>query len=224
MNKFVNTVIVFLFILIFLFAVVVGRDIQIGYTRMSGQTIPYKEYVFIGFAALFLLIGARRSVQRWMGMAMIRNTAKYQLNIPIGNGRRSRAIFYLILEGIFHAIMAIMLISFTKYAAPIFLVLMLLSIDHFLYALVGRSKNMFRIGVTKSAVVLVDRDIRVLYFTGLRKISVFQHNIFFDYIKDLVLELPDDVLDTKDREQFKDVLINQLNQDRVYIDESFRNY
>jgi hypothetical protein len=101
MNKFVNSVIVFLFLLVFLFSVVVGHDIQIGYTRLTGQSIPYKEYVFIGFAALFLLIGARRSVQRWMGTAMIRKTQKYQWNVPIGKNRKDRAQFYLIFYQVF---------------------------------------------------------------------------------------------------------------------------
>lgn len=224
MNKFVNTIIVFLFILVFLLSVVVGRDIQIGYTRMSGQTIPYKEYYFIGFAALFLLIGARRTVQRWTGIAMIRNAEKYQWNIPVGKERKSRANFYLILEGFFHAVMAIMVMSLTKYAIPIFLVLMFLSIDHFVYAIVGKSKNIFRIGITKSALVLVDRDVRVLYFSGLRKVSVFQDTIFFEYIKDLVLEFPADVVDEDKRDEFREVLLKQLNLNRVYIDETFRTF
>jgi hypothetical protein len=224
MNKFVNSVLLFLCLITFFMTVVVGRDLPISFLKTTGQYLPYKEVFFIGAALTIFTIGGRRSVQRWMGLFMIKNVARYQWNEPVGKERKSRAVFYLVLEGFVHLVLAFMMMSFTKYAFPVFIALTLLGIDHFIYALVGKIKNVFRIGITKTAVVLVDRDVRVLYFSGLRKVSVFQKEIFFDYIKDLTLEIPSDAVDAQHRNEFKTALENQLDLSRVYIDESFKKY
>src|SRR5690606_7681345 len=126
----------------------VGRDIPISFLRTTGYYLPYKDVYFIVVAALILTIGGRRSVQRWMGVAMIRQISRYQWNEPIGKGRKSRTLFYLILEGFFHIIIAYLLLFFTKSAFPVFIVLTLLGIDHFVYAILGKIQNMFRIGIT----------------------------------------------------------------------------
>ncbi len=224
MNKFVNSVLLFLAFFTFILAVIVGRDIPIAFLKTTGYYLPYKEVYFFVVAALILTIGGRRSVQRWMGVAMIRQVKRYQWNEPIGKGRKNRTLFYLILEGFFHIIIAFLLLFFTKSAFPVFIVLILLGIDHFLYAALGVVQNIFRIGITKTALVTVDRDVKVLYFSGLRKISVFQKDIFFEYIKELVLEVPSDVVDPEKKEEFKTVLEKQIDLNRVYLDESFKKY
>lgn len=222
MNRFVNSVMLFIAFVTFILAVFVGRDLPIGFMRLTGQFLPYKEVYFIVLAALMLVIGGRRSVRRWTGILMVRKKERYQLNFPVGKGRRSRALFYLIVEGFVHFIMALMIMFFTKYAFPVFLVLVFLGIDHFMYAIIGRFTNAFRVGITKAAVVTVDRDVRVVYFSALRRVSVFQHEIYFEYIHDFVLDIPANAIDDEHKEAFKETLVKQLNPKKVFVEESFK--
>lgn len=224
MNKFVNTILFFLSFVSLILVVVVGQDIPIDAFHITGYDLPYKEYVFLGIATLFLLIGGRRSAQRWMGVAMIRKIDKFQWNEEVNKKRKKRVIFYLILESLFHTIMGVIFFVVSKDSLSIFIALLVLSADHLLFAILGKFSNIYRVGITKTAVVAVDREVRVLYFSGLRKVSVHQGDIYFNYIKDLVLEFPSDMIADNQRESFRESLKQQIDLDKVYLDESFKNF
>lgn len=224
MNRFINSVLLFIAILTLGFVVIVGKDLPIDFLRTTGQYLPYKNAAFIAIAGVFILIGGRRSMQRWMGTALIRKTERYQWNVPIGKERQSRTIFYLVLEGSFHLAIAGVFLSLTMDSLPVAIALALLAFDHFLYAWLGHSKKIFRIGITKAALVLIDRDVRILYFSGLRKISMQQRILFFEYIKDLEMDISSDAVPEDKRAEFREVLKQQIDLDRVYLDESFKNF
>lgn len=194
----------------------------INFLRVTGQELPYKQTVFICVAALYLFIGGRRSLQRWMGISLVRNVKKYQWNIPIGNERKSRVLFYLYLECFVHVAMGIVFYSLATDALPVVIALFALGIDHLLYALAGKVFNLFRIGITKSALVIVDRDIRVIYFSGLRKISTQQHLLFFHYLNDMEMNVSYDAIPKEEMNKFKEVLVDQINEERVYLDATFK--
>ena len=72
-------------------------------------------------------------------------------------------------------------------------------------------------GITSKAVVVADRDVSVLYFSGLSKVSIHQQSIYFDYIKGLQLSFPIDCMEKEQHDAFFTVLEEQLNTDKVFI-------
>ena len=72
-------------------------------------------------------------------------------------------------------------------------------------------------GITSKAVVVADRDVSVLYFSGLRKVSIHQQSIYFDYIKGLQLSFPIDCMEKDQHDVFFNVLEEQLDTDKVFV-------
>jgi hypothetical protein len=91
------------------------------------------------------------------------------------------------------------------------------ALDGFVFTLIGSNKNRFRIGVTAKAIVSGDRDVALVYFQGLRKISIHQDTIYFDYIKKLQLSIPLDCIPVSDRENFFKVVEEQVDLNRVFV-------
>ncbi len=85
------------------------------------------------------------------------------------------------------------------------------------FLLVGLLRKGFRVGVTTKAVIMADRDVQLVYFSGLRKVSIHQDSLYFDYIKDLQLFFPLDSIDPQDRDSFFDSLSDQLDKDKVFV-------
>jgi len=63
-----------------------------------------------------------------------------------------------------------------------------------------------------------------LYFSGLRKVSVHQQSIFFDYIKDLQLSFPTQCIKPENRQTFVDKLEAKVNREKVFFSESFKDF
>jgi hypothetical protein len=97
------------------------------------------------------------------------------------------------------------------------------SIDSILFLLFAQLKNIYRIGITKQALVIADREVKVLYFSGLREVTLHSDSIYFDYKDDLQLTFPSNCIAKEDREDFKVQLEAQVNRDRVFFSESFKN-
>lgn len=224
MNNFINTLLFFLSFLTLIVVIIIGRDLPVSFLRTTGYNIPYKEFIFLGLASLFLLLGGRRSAQRWMGVALIKKVKKYQWNHEVSVQRKNRVIFYLCIEAFFHLTMGGIFYYISKDSLPVFIVLLVLSADHLIFALCGKLYHLYRVGITHNAVVAVDREVRVLYFSGLRKISIHQQTIYFNYIKDLVLDFPSDMIASDEKESFKDVLKQQIDLKKVYLDETFKSF
>lgn len=225
MNKFVNTLLFFLSFIALIIVVIVGRDLPLDFLHTTGENMPYKEYIFLGLATLILLLGGRRSAQRWMGVALIRKTKKYEWNVEMDKGRTSRTIFYLVMEASYHIIMAYIYYFIASMdAIAVIAVMLILAFDHLIFALLGKFAGIYRIGITKAAVVTVDREVKVLYYSGLRKISIHQDSIYFNYIEDLVLDFPANTIPETKRQEFSDVLKKQIDLKKVYLDESFKNF
>jgi hypothetical protein len=102
----------------------------------------------------------------------------------------------------------------TKEALFISSVLLFFSLESLLFLLVN-SRNKFRVGLTSKAVLVSDREIILIYLAGLRKVSVSQQTIYFDYIQDLQLSFPIDCIEENERQGFFKNLEAQLNPDRV---------
>ena len=76
-------------------------------------------------------------------------------------------------------------------------------------------KNNFRVGITSKAILVSDREIILIYLAGLRKVSVSQQTVYFDYIQDLQLSFPLDCVEASERTTFFTSLESQLDPNRV---------
>lgn len=222
MNKFVNILLLLLLFPTMLLVIYVGFDLPVEFLKTTGSQIPFHEEIMLAFAALFLLIGARRSVRRWMGLRLVGQTHKYIWNVPIDAGRIKQANLYLVLEGVVHLAAAYACFAITPKALPIAGVIALLGLDHFVFALVGSTKNKFRIGMTSKALVVADRDVKVIYFSGLRRVSTQQQSLFFDYVEELQLSLPINSFSDEDRGVFIQRLEQVVNRDKVFFSDSVK--
>jgi hypothetical protein len=224
MNKFINILLLVITFPIILFSIIIGFDIPVEFIRLSGANLPYKTEIFLGLASLVFVIGVRRSIRRWIGIRLVNKTAHFQWNAPMGKSRYRQAMLYLYLEAFVHIFVAFALYNLTNEALPIVLVYLILALDHVVFAIVTKAKNLFRVGITSKAILIADRDVKVVYFTGLKKVDKHQQSLFFDYIKDLQISIPSECIDVSQREEFKEKLAANLDRDRVFFTESFKNY
>lgn len=223
MNRFINTALLFVLIPTMLIAIYVGFDFPIRFLRTTGQYLPYKFEIFLGLGLLILLLNVRRSIRRWMGLFMVVKVNKFKWNTPVNKERKNRIVTYQILEGVIMLFVAGSFYYVCKDAWMPAIGFLFGFIDNVLFTIVGSAKNGFRIGLTKKALVVADREVVVLYFSGLRKVSLQQQSIYFDYIKGLQLHFPIDCIEDKDRSEFFKLLEDQLDKDRVLVAKNLQN-
>ncbi len=172
---------------------------------------------------LYFVIIVRRTVKRWMGAKMVSAVNRFKWNVPVSKDRKKRVFVYLGLEAMLMTFMALALYKTCYETWLIASALVFGSIDSVLFLLFGQLKNIYRIGITKQALVIADREVKVLYFSGLREVTLHSDSIYFDYKDDLQLTFPSNCISKEDREDFKVQLEAQVNRDRVFFSESFKN-
>lgn len=214
MNSFINVLLLVITFPTMLLSVFVGFDLPIELLKTSGARIPFRFEVFLGLGLLYAVISLRRSVRRWMGVRMTSQKAKFVWNGEISRERKQRVILYTVIESTLLFFLASAYYFVTKEALFISSVLLFFSLESLLFLLVN-SRNKFRVGLTSKAVLVSDREIILIYLAGLRKVSVSQQTIYFDYIQDLQLSFPIDCIEENERQGFFKNLEAQLNPDRV---------
>ena len=224
MNKSVNILLILLLIPVFGLSIFVGFDLPIEFLKTSGKNLPYQHIIFITFGILIFLLGVRRSMQRWIGIKMVNNLQKYQWNEEIDKKRKSQINMYLLIEGAMHILVAFALVALSQKALVIATVFFALGLDHLIFCVFGNSKKVWRVGVTNKAIVVAERDFKVIYFSGLRRVTVHQQTLFFDYIKELQLAISIDSISPENRESFRNILEEKLNRDKVHFSETFKEF
>lgn len=224
MNKFVNILLLIVMIPTLGLTIYVGFDLPIEFLKVTGSSLPYRHEMFLLFAGIIFIIGGRRSMRRWVGMRMVSQISRFQWNEPMDNSRIRQAMMYLNLEAAMHFFLAIGTYQVTPQAWPVSIVLMALGFDHLFFGLYGRARKKFRVGITKSAIVVADRDVKVIYYTGLRKVSTQQQSLFFDYIKDLQIAIPIGSISAENRSTFRQTVEGNVDRDVVYFSEGFKEF
>lgn len=224
MNKFINILFLLLLIPIVALSIFVGFDLPIEILRTSGKNLPHLHTYYLVFAAVFFLLGTRRSMRRWIGVRMVSKQSKFQWNEEIDAKRKSQVNMYLIIEGVLHLLIAVVFISLTSQALVMAIVFIALGLDHLLFCLFGNIFHLWRAGITNKALVVAERDFKILYFSGLRKVSVHQQTLFFDYIKELQLAVSVDCISPENRDSFRATLGEKVNRERVHFTESFKDF
>ncbi len=200
----------------------VGFDLPIEMFKISGNNLPYKDYIFLGMGMLILIVIIRRSIRRWMGMRIVNQVKKFKWNAEVSKERKSRIRVYLLLEALVMTFIGIALYEVCETALPPGIAFLIGALDNIIFAIAGRNGR-YRVGISSKAVIVADREVILLYFTGLRKISAHQQTTYFDYIKGLQLSFPTDCVPEKDREEFLHVLEAQIDPNRVFFSKTMGN-
>lgn len=224
MNKSTNIFLILLAILTIGFTLLIAFDLPITILKISGANFEYTNETYIVLAGLFALLGVGRIVQRWIGINLVNKVQRYQWNQPMAQERIRQAVMYLNIEGFIHLLFGCILYLLTPKSIVVVTVILLLGIDHIVFGIIGKAKKLFRVGITKNAVVFADRETKVAYFSGLRQVSIQQQTIYFDYIKELQVAFPSTSIKKEDRADFKKFLEQNVNREKVYFSESLKEF
>jgi predicted membrane protein len=217
MNKFINALLLFTLFPTMLFTIAVGFDMPIEFLRTSGQQLPYRFEIFLALGLFIFIILLRRTVRRWMGMRLVNQLQKFKWNQRMSQERIKRVIVYTIMEAVVLFFVGSTLYNITDEAIFPALAFCFATLDNFIFLFYGTRFQKFRIGVTSKAIISADREVSLIYFYGLRKISIHQQSIFFDYIKGLQLSFPLDCVPASEKETFFNTVEAQLDTDKVFI-------
>jgi hypothetical protein len=214
MNSFINVLLLVVTFPTMLLSVFVGFDLPIDFLNTTGANLLYRFEIFLGLGLLFAIISLRRSVRRWMGVRMTSQTSKFAWNGTISKERKQRVVLYTSIESIVLFFLAFSYYYVTEQAIFISAVLVFFAFESMIFLMVNVKSN-FRVGVTSKAVLVSDREIILIYLAGLRKVSVSQQTVYFDYIQDLQLSFPIDCVEASERTAFFTNLEAQLDPNRV---------
>lgn len=218
MNKVFNIWILIITISTYPVAIAVGKNLDFSLFGLTiqGEEFEYKELFFSISAGLLFLFGVIRSSKKWLGLRVVKQVERFQFSTPISTKRKQRVRLYNILEIAFYLIFAGGLIYFSEFAIYPALIFVILALDNLINTILGLAKKQYRIGMTKKAIVMADRETKAVYFKGLKKISHHQQTMYFEYVNGLVLHFPDDLI-PKDRwENFVETLKANVSPEKVY--------
>ncbi len=224
MNKFVNILTFLLLAPTFGVAIFAGFDLPVEFLKSSGNNLPFLSQIFLAFAVIFFMINGRRAMKRWTGLRMVNQQSKFQWNHEIDKKRKSQVNMYLIMEGIVYLLIAFAFHYLTDKAIYVSIVFVVIGLDHILFLLYGNIFHKWRLGITNKAIVIGEREFKAIYFSGLRRVSVHQQTLFFDYKDDLQLAISIDSVSPENRATFRTLLEEKVNRDRVYFSEEFKTF
>lgn len=217
MNKFINVLLLFILFPTMLFTIWVGFDLPVEFFRTSGSQVQYRFEIFLTLGLFILILNLRRSVRSWMGMRMVNKVQKFKWNEPMSKTRIQRVQVYTLLEAMVLFFVGTVLYYLTTEAWMPAVAFWFGAADNIVFLIVGSMNKRFRAGVTSKAIIVADRDVSLVYFSGLRKISIQQDTIYFDYIKELQLFFPLACIPEDEREKFFEVIEAQIDTNRVFV-------
>lgn len=215
MNSFINVILLVVSLPTFLLTIFVGYDLPIESLRMQATEIPNLPYIFIGLAAVLFVLSLRRTIRRWSGLYLVNQRSKYVFNTEIKLERKKRVVVYTVLESVILAYLGYAYTAITPLAIAPSIVMYVFSVEGMIFLVYGLLAKKFRVGITSKAVLVADREVSVLYFSGLRQISISQQTVYFEYIGNLQMNFPVDCLDGQNKSEFFDTLRGQVDENRV---------
>ena len=217
MNRFINALLIFVLFPTMAFTIFVGFDLPVEFLKTSGSQLPYRFEIFLALGLLLLIINLRRSIRRWMGMRIVNQKSKFKWNAPMSRERIRRVWVYTLLESLVMFFIGMALYQVSHEAWMPAIAFWFGAADNIVFLIIGSMNKRFRAGITSKAVIVADRDVNLVYFSGLRRVTLHQDSIYFDYIKDLQLSFPVDCIDEKDKEVFFETLEAQIDRNKVFV-------
>ena len=200
-----------------LVTIYVGFDLPLGFLKVSGANLPFKEEIFLGLGLCIFILNIRRSVRRWMGVNIVSKTAKFKWTSTVAKSRKTRVITYLILETCVMTFVGIALYKVSNYAWAPSLAFLIAAFDNLIFSVLGGVTNLYKVGLSSKALIVADRDVILLYFTGLRKVSIHQQSVYFDYVKGLQLSFPSDCIPEDKKPEFFKILEENIDSEKVFF-------
>lgn len=218
MNRFFNIWFVVIVLLNLPVALAVGlnQDFHVLGYRIPGEEFEYKHIYFGVSAGLVFLLGALKASKKWVGLHIVRQLQRFQFSTQISVARLKRVLLYNTIEIIFLSLFGALFYSLATDAQYLGLVFFILALEHFVNTLLGVNGKMYRVGMTKKAIIRVDREVTLIYFNGLQKISQHQSTLYFEYTNDLVLHMPLDVIPEAEKAHFYSVLKSHVDPNKVF--------
>lgn len=218
MNRFFNIWIFIIAVLSIPTALAVGlnEDFQVFGFKIPGIEFEYKELFFGIGAGLIFLLGVLKASKKWMGLRIVKQKERFQFSTEVSRSRMSRVLLYNTIELLFLLIFGAFFYSMSLFSAYLGLTFFILLLEHFLNTFLGIYRKMYRVGMTKKALIRVDREVNVIYFKGLQKITKHQQSLYFEYSNDLVLHIPLDVIPEEKTTAFYKALRTQVDPDKVF--------
>ncbi len=213
MNSFINLLLLVISLPTLLLSVFVGFDLPIDFLHTTGKRLPFRTEIYLVLGLLLLIIGLRRSIRRWMGVNMVKQQTKFIWNQPISTERKKRVFVYNSLEALVFLSLMLAHLFLTQVAFFVVTAYLILALDAILFLLINGKE--FRVGLSSKAILVADREIVLIYLNGLRKVSVSQQTIYFDYIEELQLSFPLDCIEPGQKTEFFEALEGQIDRDRV---------
>ncbi|RYM33888.1 hypothetical protein ERX46_07955 [Brumimicrobium glaciale] len=219
MNKIYNTWIFIISLLTLPFAFAVGLNEVFGIfgLKIHGDRFEYKELVFGISAGLIFLLGATRSSRKWSGIKIVNQLDRFQFNTTISSERKQRVILNNSIEVLGFFLIGTVFIIFSKDAVFISLIFVIFIVDSIINSLRGILGKKYRVGMTKKAIVSVDREVVAIYFKGLKRISITKDQLFFEYNNDLVLDFQLNTIPQDRQEEFMRLLRVNVDDKQVYF-------
>lgn len=217
MNKFFNVLLLLVFFPTMLLAIIVGFDIPLTSLHTSGANLMYRREAFLVLGIFLLFITIRRSVRRWVALRLVNQLPKYKWNTAVSTSRIQRIYTYNSLEAVVMLTAGYGVYYLTEEAWMPFVSLVIGALDTLFFAFYGAAAKKFRVGITTKALLAGDRDVALIYFKGLRRVSVQQQTIFFDFKDDLHLRFPLDLIPEEKRSEFFKELKSCVDETKVYF-------
>lgn len=219
MNKFFNAALLFFLFPTMALTIIVGFDLPFDFLKTTGKYLPYRGEAFIALGSIMLFFVVRRSIKRWMALHVVNQTERFHWSGNVSMERMKRVIVYSILEISVYCAVAFGLIQVSKEAFFPAMSLVIAAIDGLVFLMVGGFGKKFKVGLSSKAVIVGEREVVLLYFSGLRKVEIFQQTIFFDYIKGLQLSFPVNCIEEKDKDEFFSALNQVIDKEKVFVTE-----
>ena len=200
----------------FAFAVGINEVYGVFDLQMHDE-FQYTDLVFGIAAGLIFLIGALRSSRKWSGIRILNQVDRFQFNSVISEERKQRVILNNSIEIIGFFLIGLVFAVFSKDAIFITLIFVVFIFDAIINTLRGLLSKKYRVGMTKKAIVSVDREVYAIYFKGLKRISIQKDLLFFEYINDLVLDFPLSNVPPERQEEFMLLLRKNVDETKVYF-------
>lgn len=219
MNKIYNTWIFIISLLTLPFAFAVGLNEVFGIFGMKihGDRFEYKELVFGISAGLIFLLGAMRSSRKWSGIRVVNQIDRFHFNTVISQERKQRVILNNSIEILGFFLIGLVFVIFSKDAVFISLIFLIFIVDSVINTLRGIIGKKYRVGMTKKAIISVDREVIAIYFKGLKRITIQKDLLFFEYINDLVLSFSLSDIPPEKQEEFMHLLRKNVDDTKVYF-------
>lgn len=218
MNKFFNVLLFVVFLPTMFLAILVGFDSPIPFLNTSGENLEYRKEIFLVLGLFLLLINVRRSTRRWVAMKLVNQLPKYKWNTVVSKDRIKRIYSYNFLEALAMSSMGYGVFALTSDAWMPFAGLAFGALDGMFFAVYGAKRDRFRVGITPKALLAGDRDVVLIYFLGLRRVSLQQKTLFFDFKEEgMQFRFPIDLIPQERREEFFTELKNTVDEKKVYF-------